>query len=78
MTRKAASTNVGLRKMTKDEVKVSFTNYGVIILSNRVVALFFLNRISDINFEFIVINKIIIRFIISDIGIIDVNSSFVL
>lgn len=42
MTRKAASTNVGLRKLTKDEVKVSFTNYGVIILSNRVVALFFL------------------------------------
>lgn len=44
MTRKAASTNVGLRKLTKDEVKVevSFTNHGVIILSNRVVALFFL------------------------------------
>lgn len=42
MTRKAVSTNVGLRKLTKDEVKVSFTNYGVIILSNRVVALFFL------------------------------------
>lgn len=44
MTRKAASTNVGLRKLTKDEVKVevSFTNYGVIILLNRVVALFFL------------------------------------
>lgn len=41
MTRKAASTNVGLRKLTKDEVKVSFTNYGVIILLNRVVALFF-------------------------------------
>lgn len=41
MTRKAASTNVGLRKLTKYEVKVSFTNYGVIILSNRVVALFF-------------------------------------
>lgn len=51
MTRKAASTNVGLRKLTKDEVKVSFTNYGVIILSNRVVALFFLYRISDIIFR---------------------------
>ena len=51
MTRKAASTNVGLRKLTKDEVKVSFTNYGVIILSNRVVALFFLCRISDIIFR---------------------------
>ena len=51
MTRKAASTNVGLRKWTKDEVKVSFTNYGVIILSNRVVALFFLCRISDIIFR---------------------------
>lgn len=50
MTRKAASTNVGLRKLTKDEVKVSFTNYGVIILSNRVVALFFLCRFSDIIF----------------------------
>ena len=37
-----------------------------------------LNRISDINFEFIVINKIIIKFIISDIGIIDINSSIVL
>lgn len=44
MTRKVASTNVGLRKLTKDEVKVevSFTNHGAIILSNRVVALFFL------------------------------------
>lgn len=42
MTRKAASTNVGLRILTKYEVKVSFTNYGVIILSNRVVALFFI------------------------------------
>lgn len=51
MTRKAASTNVGLRKLTKDEVKVSFTNYGVIILSNRVVALFFLYRFSDIIFR---------------------------
>ena len=51
MTRKAASTNVELRKLTKDEVKVSFTNYGVIILSNRVVALFFLYRISDIIFR---------------------------
>ena len=51
MIRKAASTNVGLRKLTKDEVKVSFTNYGVIILSNRVVALFFLYRISDIIFR---------------------------
>lgn len=51
MTRKAASTNVGLRKLTKDEVKVSFTNYGVIILLNRVVALFFLCRISDIIFR---------------------------
>lgn len=51
MTRKAASTNVGLRKLTKDEVKVSFTNYRVIILSNRVVALFFLCRISDIIFR---------------------------
>lgn len=51
MTRKAASTNVGLRKLTKDEVKVSFTNDGVIILSNRVVALFFLCRISDIIFR---------------------------
>lgn len=51
MTRKAASTNVGLRKLTKDEVKVSFTNYGVIILSNRVVAPFFLYRISDIIFR---------------------------
>ena len=51
MTRKAASTNVGLRKLTKDEVKVSFTNYRVIILSNRVVALFFLCRISDIIFQ---------------------------
>ena len=51
MTRKAASTNVGLRKLTKDEVKVSFTNYRVIILSNRVVALFFLYRISDIIFR---------------------------
>lgn len=51
MTRKAASTNVGLRKLTKDEVKVSFTNYGVIILSNRVVALFFLWRFSDIIFR---------------------------
>lgn len=51
MTRKAASTNVGLRKLTKYEVKVSFTNYGVIILSNRVVALFFLYRISDIIFR---------------------------
>lgn len=51
MTRKAASTNVGLKKLTKDEVKVSFTNYGVIILSNRVVALFFLCRISDIIFR---------------------------
>ena len=51
MTRKAASTNVGLRKLTKDEVKVSFTNYGVIIQSNRVVALFFLYRISDIIFR---------------------------
>lgn len=53
MTRKAASTNVGLRKLTKDEVKVevSFTNYGVIILSNRVVALFFLCRFSDIIFR---------------------------
>lgn len=48
MTRKAASTNVGLRKLTKDEVKVSFINYGVIILSNRVVALFFLCGFSDI------------------------------
>lgn len=53
MTRKAASTNVGLRKLTKDEVKVevSFTNHGVIILSNRVVALFFLWRFSDIIFR---------------------------
>lgn len=51
MTRKAASTNVGLRKLTKDEVKVSFTNYGVIILSNRVVALFFLYGFSDIIFR---------------------------
>lgn len=51
MTRKAASTNVGLRKLTKDEVKVSFTNYGVIILSNRVVAPFFLCRFSDIIFR---------------------------
>lgn len=51
MTRKAASTNVGLRKLTKDEVKVSFINYGVIILSNRVVALFFLYRFSDIIFR---------------------------
>lgn len=53
MTRKAASTNVGLRKLTKDEVKVevSFTNYGVIILLNRVVALFFLWRFSDIIFR---------------------------
>ena len=51
MTRKVASTNVGLRKLTKYEVKVSFTNYGVIILSNRVVALFFLYRISDIIFR---------------------------
>ena len=51
MTRKAASTNVGLRKLTKDEVKVSFTNYRVIILSNRVVALFFLCRFSDIIFR---------------------------
>ena len=51
MTRKAASTNVRLRKLTKDEVKVSFTNYRVIILSNRVVALFFLCRISDIIFR---------------------------
>lgn len=51
MTRKAASTNVGLRKLTKGEVKVSFTNYGVIILSNRVVALFFLWRFSDIIFR---------------------------
>lgn len=51
MTRKAASTNVGLRKLTKDEVKVSFTNYGVIILLNRVVALFFLCRFSDIIFR---------------------------
>ena len=42
MTRKVASTNVELRKLTKDEVKVGFTNHGVIILSNRVVALFFL------------------------------------
>ena len=50
MTRKVASTNVGLRKLTKDEVKVSFTNYGVIILLNRVVALFFLWRFSDIIF----------------------------
>lgn len=51
MTRKVASTNVGLRKLTKDEVKVSFINYGVIILSNRVVALFFLWRFSDIIFR---------------------------
>lgn len=51
MTRKAASTNVGLRKLTKDEMKVSFTNHGVIILSNRVVALFFLWRFSDIMFR---------------------------
>lgn len=51
MTRKVASTNVGLRKLTKDEVKVSFTNYGVIILLNRVVALFFLWRFSDIIFR---------------------------
>lgn len=51
MIRKAASTNVGLRKLTKDEVKVSFTNYRVIILSNRVVALFFLCRFSDIIFR---------------------------
>lgn len=51
MTRKVASTNVGLRKLTKDEVKVSFTNYRVIILSNRVVALFFLCRFSDIIFR---------------------------
>lgn len=51
MTRKAASTNVGLRKLTKDEVKVSFTNYGVIILLNRVVALFFLYKFSDIIFR---------------------------
>ena len=51
MTRKAASTNVGLRKLTKDEVKVSFTNYRVIILSNRVEALFFLCRFSDIIFR---------------------------
>lgn len=51
MTRKAASMNVGLRKLTKDEVKVSFTNYRVIILSNRVVALFFLWRFSDIIFR---------------------------
>lgn len=51
MTRKAASMNVGLRKLTKDEVKVSFTNYRVIILSNRVVALFFLCRFSDIIFR---------------------------
>lgn len=51
MTRKAASTNVGLRKLTKDEVKVSFTNHGVIILLNRVVALFFLCGFSDIIFR---------------------------
>ena len=51
MTRKAASTNVGLRKLTKDEVKVSFTNYRVIILLNRVVALFFLCGFSDIIFR---------------------------
>lgn len=51
MTRKAASTNVGLRKLTKDEVKVSFTNHGVIILSNRFVALFFLCGFSDIIFR---------------------------
>ena len=51
MTRKAASTNVGLRKLTKDEVKVSFTNYGVIILSNSVLSLFFLYRISYIIFR---------------------------
>lgn len=53
MTRKVASTNVGLRKLTKDEVKVevSFTNHGVIILSNRVVTLFFLCRFSDIIFR---------------------------
>lgn len=53
MTRKVASTNVGLRKLTKDEVKVevSFTNHGVIILLNRVVALFFLWRFSDIIFR---------------------------
>lgn len=51
MTRKAASTNVGLRKLTKDEMKVSFTNYGAIILLNRVVALFFLCRFSDIIFR---------------------------
>lgn len=51
MTRKVASMNVGLRKLTKDEVKVSFTNYGVIILLNRVVALFFLCRFSDIIFR---------------------------
>lgn len=44
MTRKVASTNVRLRKLTKDEVKVevSFINHGAIILLNRVVALFFL------------------------------------
>lgn len=53
MTRKVVSTNVGLRKLTKDEVKVevSFTNHGVIILSNRVVALFFLCGFSDIIFR---------------------------
>ena len=51
MTRKVASTNVGLRKLTKDEVKVSFTNYGVIILLNRVVTLFFLCGFSDIIFR---------------------------
>ena len=53
MTRKAASTNVGLRKLTKIEVKVevSFTNHRAIILLNRVVALFFLCRFSDIIFR---------------------------
>lgn len=51
MTRKAASTNVGLRKLIKDEVKVGFTNHGDIILLNRVVALFFLWRFSDIIFR---------------------------
>lgn len=53
MTRKVASTNVRLRKLTKDEVKVevSFINHGAIILLNRVVALFFLCRFSDIIFR---------------------------
>ena len=37
-----------------------------------------LNSVSDINFEFIVIKRIIIKFIIMDIGIIDVKRSFVL